>query len=370
MLWVQIVSWMLVVALNNQLRWHNERYAMPAVAWMLVLAAVGVGTMLTRVEASKTLAYTSFPYRAAGAFGIVVAYWTAQAPRMQDQIWFFGRACRNILEQHVTAGKVLRRLQAKRVLVGDAGALMYASDRPGLDIIGLGGFHAYPFARSTVHGLGASIELIERIPEAERPDVMAIYPSWWGDLPTYFGRYLTAVPVHGNVICGGAEKVLYQANWSPLDRSGSPRSLRDDEQLVDELDVGDLMSERQHDYTFPKPHMGFVRYRLLADPDDPRRDLFDAGRIIPGGNVERARLRGPRGGGRLIIRVAPEHAQSTEVLIDGRSVGVLDAAPRNGIWQEVSLRLADDHAGLLNIELHAKSGDAVHYHLWVVEQKP
>jgi hypothetical protein len=289
---------------------------------------------------------------------------------MKDQIWFFGRACRNILDQHVTAGMVLRKLEAKRVLVGDAGALTYASDRPGLDLIGLGGFHAYPFARSTVHGLGASIELIERIPESERPDIMAIYPSWWGDLPTYFGHYLTSVPVYGNVICGGAEKVLYQANWSALDRAGSPRSLRDDERIVDELDVGDLLSEKQHDYNFPQPHMGFVRYRVLADPDMPRHDLFDAGRIIPSGEVARARMRSPRGGGRLILRSAPEHDESTEVSIHGQVLGRLESQPRNGMWQEVSVRLPDEPMSELELELVPHGGDAVHYHLWIVEQKP
>ena len=101
---------------------------------------------------------------------------------------------------------------------------------------------------------------------AERPDVMALYPSWWGDLPTYFGEFIAAVPVRGNVICGGAEKVLYRANWRAMDRRGSPRSMHSDERIIDQLDVGDLLSERMHDYDFPRPGMGFVRYRVLADP--------------------------------------------------------------------------------------------------------
>ena len=35
------------------------------------------------------------------------------------------------------------------------------------------------------------------MPKAERPDLMAIYPSWWGDLPTLFGHRITEVPVIG-----------------------------------------------------------------------------------------------------------------------------------------------------------------------------
>lgn len=385
LVWTQIVLWLLLVSLNNQVRWHNERYAMPAVAWLMALAAVGVGTIMSRarrgmiqsraaapIEArvGRALGSLGFPVRIAFALACVAVYGWTQAPRMKDQLWFFGRASRNILDQHVTAGALLAELDAKRVLVGDAGALIYASDRPGLDLIGLGGFHAYPFARSTVHGLGASIELIERIDEHERPDFMAIYPGWWGELPIYFGRRVASVPVYGNVICGGSEKVIYKADWAPLDHEGTPRSLRDDERVVDELDVADLMSEEMHDYVFPRPHMGFVVYRVLGDPDRPNRDLFDAGRIIPTGHRETARVRTPRGGGRLIARVAPEQALVTGVTMSGRRVGALEATPRSRVWQEVSLRFPEDLPGEIDLELHAEGGDAVHYHIWVVEQAP
>ena len=368
MMWAQIVCWMLLVALNNQLRWHNERYAMPAVAWLMVLAAMGVGVIANRATTrANRLLRISWPLRALLALGIVGVYWTMQAPRMKDQIWFFGRASRNILDQHVTAGLVLKKLGVSRVLVGDAGALIYMSDRPGLDLIGLGGYHAFPFARATVHGLGATIELIERMPVSERPDHMAIYPSWWGDLPTYFGRYLTSVPVRGNVICGGAEKVLYSANWSTLDREGAPRSLRADERVVDEVDLGDLVSERQHHYNFPQPGVGFVRYHVLADPGDSRRDLFDAGRIIPAGYTERFRVTAPRTSARLIVRLAPEHSVETEVTVDGKLVGKLTAEPRIGVWQEVDLRLPEGPSGSFELGLTPRGGDAVHYHLWLVE---
>jgi nitrogen fixation-related uncharacterized protein len=370
LLWAQIFSWLLVVALNNQLRWHNERYAMPVVAWLLILAALGMGVLVMRAprSARPTLLATSTAYRIAAAVGLALLYWAGQAPRFDDQVWFFARASRNILDQHVTAGLLLKKMGVKRVLVGDAGALIYVSDRPGLDIIGLGGYHSYPFARSTVHGLGASIELIERMPDRDRPDVMAIYPGWWGELPIYFGSYLGAVPVHGNVICGGPEKVLYRASWGALDRDGEPRSLRHDERVVDELDVGDLLSEQQHDYRFPSPHMGFVRFRVLGDPDAPERDIFDAGRIIPDGRSEHARLMAsPRGGGRLIVRVAPEASIATSVRIDGREVGVLAGEPRLGLWQELSLRLPESLRGHFDLELEAHGGETVHYHVWVVE---
>ncbi|HQP37855.1 MAG TPA: hypothetical protein PLI95_21885, partial [Polyangiaceae bacterium] len=41
------VSFILMVAMNGQVRWQNERYTMPAVAWLFTAAALGLGAMLS-----------------------------------------------------------------------------------------------------------------------------------------------------------------------------------------------------------------------------------------------------------------------------------------------------------------------------------
>jgi hypothetical protein len=355
LLWGSLLSWLAVVALNGQVRWQNERYTMAAVAWLLVLFAMGLGLLL-RPACSQLFAETHVRDRClalgrgAAAVTVAAVYWAHQTPQMNDQIWFFGRASRNIREQHFTAGRLLHQLGARRVLVGDAGALMYISDCHGLDLIGLGGFHDLPFARAGLHGLGASLELIERIPPADRPDVLAIYPSWWGDLPTLFGHLLAEAPVHGNVICGGAAKVIYAADWSALDRGGKPRVLRSGEQILDELDVADLVSEKAHAYKFPQPAMGFVEFRVLGDVIDRRRDLFDAGRLIPPGRSERAHVRLPERGGRLVVRTAVSRKSSVRVSINGTPIGMLELEPSTG-WIEPSMTLPAGlgHEGELSI---------------------
>jgi hypothetical protein len=292
-------------------------------------------------------------------------YWVHQAPNMRDQIWFFGRASRNIRDQHIIAGKVLAERNPRRVLVGDAGAIIYASDRPGLDLIGLGGYHDLPFARAGINGLGASIELIERMPPDDRPDYMALYPSWWGDLPPMFGKRLVGVPVFGNVICGGAEKVLYKADWSALDREGIPRTLRDGERVVDELDVADLVSEKAHRYNMPKPQMGFVVHRLLPEPGSGKRDLFDAGRIIPGGEAERGTFVVPQRSGRLVVRVVPSKPIAADVHIDGKLVGRL-TSPAVKTWTELSMDLPADVPATFTLSLTPVEGEWVTYHVWIV----
>lgn len=401
-LWAQVVGWLALVALNGQVRWQNERYTMPAVAWLLLLAAMGLALLVTRkapdapaarregtgpgrlrrlaagmrarlealgVLAGGGAARALWGARVVLALSLAALFWHHQLPRMRDQIWFFGRASRNIRDQHLVTGRVLAELKVKRVLVGDAGAILYASDVPGLDLIGLGGYHDLPFARAGVHGLGASLELVERIPPDQRPDVLAIYPSWWGDLPAIFGRRLVSIPVVGNVICGGAEKVIYRADWSPFAHGAAPASMREGEQVVDELDVADLVSERAHDYTFPRPQAGFVSYHVLPDPLDPQRDRFDAGRLIPGGRTETARVRAPRGpdGGRLVVRTVATRRVLVRATADGRELGTLEIDAGSG-WTEASLDLPAGLPESFTLTLTPVEGEWANHHVWILER--
>jgi len=260
--------------------------------------------------------------------------------------------------------------RAKRVLVGDAGALMYASERPGLDIIGLGGYHDLPFARASVHGLAAVIELIERMPKADRPDTMAIYPSWWGVLPTWFAaEELFRTPAEGNVICGGYEDVVYGTDWHVLgtgDASRSPFTGR----IVDVLDVADLVSEKEHDYAFDQPGNGWTDMKILEDPFERRLDMFDGGRRIGAGRGEQFRLHHLRPGvaAQLIVRSAPDAKSSVRVLVGGHPAGAIEFVPTNG-WVEQRIDLPGNLVQE-TVDVRVENdggGDFVDYHVWIAQ---
>ncbi len=116
--------------------------------------------------------------------------------------------------------------------------------------------------------------------------------------------------MRGNVICGGASKVLYQARWESLDRSEQPFSLRPGERRVDGVDMADLVSEREHGYALSNGSVGHVLMKLLPNPALPREDLWDAGRIVPPGVRESFTLSGldPERPLTLIVRAAPTDA--------------------------------------------------------------
>src|SRR5690606_23702319 len=121
LLWGCALAWILVVALNGQVRWQNERYTMPALAWLLLAAALGFGAFFTHhfPKLSQRLQAKGL------SVGVALVFVYYQTPRFRDQVWFFGRASRNILDQHVAAGKLLRhgmQPAPRRILLSDAGA--------------------------------------------------------------------------------------------------------------------------------------------------------------------------------------------------------------------------------------------------------
>jgi len=367
LLWASFLTWAMTVAMNGQVRWQNERYTMPAVAWLLLSAALGVAAVLTLAwEAPRQKLRVAF----AGLTLVLCCFFAWQAaPAFRFQVWYFGRAARNIYDQQVTVGKVLRsglEPRPKLVLLGDAGAIPYVTDAPALDLIGLGGFHGMPFARATRAHVGASIELIEHLDARSRPDVFAIYPSWWDELPLWFGSRIGEVPARGNVICGAPSKVLYRANWAALEGSSRPFRLDRSERVVAELDWADVLSEDAAGYRRAPKAEGRIALKLLPNLAVPERDVYDAGRHTPEGTREHFTLRDIEPGRplRLIVRAAPVADVSIPVSIDGKSAGTLELSRSDG-WIEVPLRIDHAHGSTLEVELGA-SRERVLYHLWVV----
>ncbi len=364
LLWAQAVAWVFIVALNGQVRWQNERYTMPAVAWMLLAVALGIA-------AATSHRYTTRARDVTARFGVLVLVavlaWQ-QGPRMRDQIWFFGRASRNIRDQHVKVGRFIREEMpgAHRVLVSDAGAIPYASDLPALDLIGLGGYRRLPFARASRWGVGAAIELIERIPARDRPDMMAIYPSWWGDFPLWFGLPIAGVSVRGNVICGGLTDMIYAADWDALDSGRAPATPRArGGHVIDEIDFADLLSEAVHGYrTVGAP--GFVTMKILPRPGRPDRGLWDAGRVVPPGAAVAFVLRGivastPM---KLWVRTAPSRPARLRLRVDDADVAAAALEPRDA-WQEISLAIPKERVRPeMVVELAVERNEVVLYHAW------
>lgn len=356
LLWLCVAFWICLVALNGQVRWQNERYTMPAVAWLLLAAALGAAGAVdwVRSQHQRRALRTLVPL---GVLAASLTFGFFQQSRFREQLWFFGRASRNILEQHVRAGAYLghsRNPRPHRILLSDAGALPYAAQIPGIDLIGLGGYEGLPLAGASRQGVGAAIELLEHLPREQRPDIMALYPHWWPTLVLWFGRFETEFNVRGNVICGGASKVIYSPVWTPLEQSGLPFSLGPGEVLKDEIDVADLISEKEHALSWNLEAQGYVDMKMLTNPKHPEKDLWDAGRLLSSQMTLTFTLKQPAE--TLLLRVAP--AQPAKVALDAQAEVTIQAGDE---WQEVRIPL---EPGRLTHTLRVTQGEIKIYHLF------
>lgn len=368
LLWLSILTWLALISLNGQVRWQNERYTMPAVAWLLLSCALGMGASLNWAFTAGRAAWARWSWTALLS-AAVVAFLIAQGPRFRDQVWFFGRASRNILEQHVRAGQFLRQAKPplRRVLVSDAGAIPFVSDLPAIDLIGLGGYGHLPIAGASRQGVGAAVELLEHVPLRDLPDVLALYPGWWGDFTLWFGRPVNEFPVRGNVICGGASMVIYAPKWSPLLHSSEPIAVPPGSRLVDSLDVADVLSEEAHRTSWSRPNQGYVEMKLLPDPRNPRVDLWDAGRLISTGMTLDFDISGfKKTEGEILIRVAPPAHATLELSIDGGQSSVMRLLPSDA-WQEVRGSLSKVKRGS-RVSLRVTEGDLQIYHIFLTEE--
>jgi hypothetical protein len=140
------------------------------------------------------------------------------------------------------------------------------------------------------------------------------------------------------------------------------------ETVVDEVDVADLVSEREHDYRFPHPAAGYVEARIVPDPRHARREIFDAGRRIPGGRSETFRVKLPTDMPvRLLARTVADHPIHVAVAMDGEQVGILEffIADR---WQEASVEIPRAKIRpSVEVRLTPTAGsDWTNYHVWLV----
>jgi hypothetical protein len=335
-------GWALLVSWNGAARYQNFRYYVPALVLVLVAATLGLAALARHRK-----------LRLAGA-ALASAAIALAASRIPAQARHFALASRNIHDQQIEVGRRLAALtpRSATILVGDAGAIPYVSERRAVDALGLGGFRAVPFARAAPHGEGAIAEMLQRVPRDLRPTHMALYPNWFGAITDAFGRAIDRVTIADNVICGGPTKVIYAADFSPLD---APDPL--EAGALDSLDVADVLSEAEHRYASPAPFGGWTVLEVHGG-------FFDGGRVVPEGRAERFVA---RAGAPVVTVVLRANEDAGEVLV---SVGVRDGVPmerlRGGGWTFFAARVADGLAAGDAITLRARKGEYRSFHVYVL----
>ena len=345
------LAWTLLASFNNNSPFHNFRYYAPAFLLMLVSAGSGAAGI------ARSFGGRLGPAVAGVAVATAIG---AAALRVPVQVKHFTRAAGNIRDQQIEVASRLRAAMepGTSVLVGDAGAIIFVAERPALDALGLGGYHTMPFARAAVNGEASTLELIERLAPSERPRYMALYPNWFQQITSRFGVEIERVTIADNLICAGPTKVIYRADWGPLEVPHAPSA-----DVIDEVDVADVISEAEHAYVSPVPNGGWTTLDILADASGTRR--FDGGRIVPAGGRESFVIRKSGDGkpARVVVRVDAE-TRGIRMHSPRGTTELVVAKPVAGTWAEATGTIDAPTAGDA-IVLEATSGLYKNYHLWI-----
>ena len=363
------LAWILLVSFNNNAPFHNFRYYAPALLLVLVAASSGAAAIAHVRLRVLGLGRRTAPLLAAAAMLVAIVVAAARVPA---QVQHFARATGNIRDQQIeVAVRLSRRMEpGARVLVGDAGAIPFVSERAALDALGLGGYRRMPFARAAVNGEASTVELIERLEPSERPGYLALYPNWFGSITSRFGVELDRVTLTDNLICAGPAKVIYRADWTALD---TPAGMREAAfALIDELDVADVISEAEHSYVSPAPNGGWTTLDILAD--EHGRPRFDGGRIIPAGGTESFTIAMSSEGksvGAQQLRIVVRVDEGTRGLRVHTPRGTAElrvsavAAPNGArAWREASATI-DALAAGDTVTLEATNGEYRDFHVWI-----
>jgi hypothetical protein len=316
--------------------WNRLRYLWPfAFSWFIGLACLASlgGDLLTRIGAHFRSAGAVLSGVCAGAFASHLG-WTlddlaTSASAIDRQQVALGLWARDHLEPGAVVG------------VNDTGAIAYFGGHPTFDVVGLTTPGEAPF---WVAGAGSRWEHYERLHRAspERlPKYFIVYPVWMS-CDALLGDSLHEATVTDQTILGGTTMTVYQAEYDLLGSGDEPAGpIAGD--LIDELDVADLESEKAHAY-----ELGMNR-----ETDDLVESRDVEGRtIVDGARVRRSSDRFVVAGkpGRELTAAARflvDRPTRLTVAVEGTRVATLDARP--DAWSEHTFVIP---AGLASPAMH------------------
>ncbi len=360
--------------------WLREQARRDAGVWVLM----GLWTVLAVLVASahyiRIAAWPRYylPFLLLVVFGAGVAMtWLADALRQRwlaaaaavVLVFFQGdatvrwmktyqRDIRVIHNKQAEAGRALRMLRGKvRVMVCDAGAIPYISQKPSFDIVGLTTPLRFNYFR---HGAGSRFELFESLPKARRPTHVAAY-----DFCLWPGARGRTIDIFHNMVIAAVAEPGAGTGHHPGSKYAGAR-------VVDSVDVADLKDEAAHDYRWWPP--GNIRDNIIHRGvlGAPGKMISDGGRLIkeweqftfsatPGKPVT------------MVARFTSGMTLNLMLRVNGQP-RVLRLTRSRGSWQQLEIRLPGKqirrHNQVLVAPLPVAKRNAYHsYHYFFLQKK-
>lgn len=246
---------------------HNFRYLAPFMPIVFVLGVLGLNATLKWIYLNDSAVFNAAVMMALLMTGLYFPGWAAR----------FAANSTTIYEKQIRAARWIGTLlpSGQPVAINDAGALIYYNDRtlyPGImlfddtrDFIDLVGLVDNDTTIPYRMGEGGLYEILQRMPEDQRPACAAVFPAWFdlsARLYDFFYKPLVFFPDPYDETFG---KTVYAVNWNYNGKEANPRkaTMKTGWIVRDAVDVCDIVSEKEHDYEFSVRGKTFPKIPIL-----------------------------------------------------------------------------------------------------------
>jgi hypothetical protein len=311
---------------------HNFRYPMPFAVIFTVCFTTGLHFLLGKMSFRSRDQAKYFQAAVLSLF-LLFNVFTIKANLIN-----FGKDCRDILSQSISAGKWIKENLPKgaTVAINDVGAITYFSDAKVFDLVGLVTNGQAAVFRN---GIGAVYEELEH----KKPGYFMVHLGWFNyERYSFFGAgdkrlkdfHIKKEPAYFVV---GSPEVCTDFKTALVNSGDTMKNsvlTRQNFEVADKMDVLDLRSEREHLYSIKDSAVPLVPGSLLEEGQSYGQKLIDGGRVTSGSEEFTAANLNP-GEGIIIVRRSFEPAQYTHrVTIDGRDAGVWESRAGTGFTEE------------------------------------
>lgn len=349
---------------------HNYRYSMPFVIIFCLFLSFGAGFILEKagLETPKNKALIR---TAVLSLFIIFNVFTIWANAVN-----FGRDCRDIMRQSISAGKWVKANipTGERVAINDAGAITYFSDAKVYDLVGLA---TNGQAKVFRDGLGTVFEEIEHV----RPKYWMVHLGWFNyERFTLFKRpRMTTFNIDKEppYYVVGSPEVGVETDFTLFDSGNTMKNDHTEKNKfaqVDSLDVADMRDEAKHAYriyTEGPPHVPGTMFEEELSAGTKEK-ILEAGRITGGGEEFTVTGLVPGADLKIVRRVYdfPESVQ--KVTVDGSDAGEWKEKRTDKLYyeQEFTVSGALIKGTKARVKLEEKSVNRYNaFHYWFLQRR-
>jgi hypothetical protein len=350
---------------------HNYRYTMPFVIIFVVFLSYGIKLMLDKA-AELSAGRARFLPAAVFSFFFIFNFFTIAANAVD-----FGRDCRDILAQSISAGKWVKANipPGERVAINDAGAITYFSDARVYDLVGL---VTNGEAKNFRDGLATVFEELEHV----RPKYWMVHLGWFNyegytvfKKPRMTTFNIEKEPAYFVV---GSPEVGVETDFTLFNSGDTMKTDHTEKKSfvqADSVDIADIRDETKHNYRIFAKRVPQVPGTLFEEAETAG---VKGGRVLEGGRItgggEEFTVSGliPGADMKIVRRVYESPNSSQKIYVDGvfSAAWVNAETGKEYSEQEITIPGSFIKSSSARVKLEETSPNRYNaFHYWILQRR-